>query len=209
MHDGKRCTGGLRGQFLPTWKKERTIRKCCWALQNGRMKAAVSGMHVIHSSEKKPWLLRWKNADVWKWRGGSKKRQKEVGVEKEHEALKDITVLLPSINSLFYIPACGGEFETVFQRNTQTVSANKWIRLTLRGSECVQVGSDVSKGQAQRYTFDLWYWGNSTLGRINTVFVTRTRVWPPLSATLLVYSSTAAFPGYVNYSSNAGSVGFL
>ncbi len=60
------------------------------------------------------------------------------------------------------------------------------------------MGRDVLKGQAQRWGFDLLYWGNSTHGRINIVFnVTRTRVWP-LSPALLFYSSTAAFPGYVN-----------
>ncbi len=81
--------------------------------------------------------------------------------------------------------------------------------LTPRGSDYVLVGSNVLKGQAQRCVFDLSYWGNSTHGRINIVFnVTRTRVWPHLSPALLFYSSTAAFPGYVNYAAMLYSWGF-
>lgn len=69
---------------------------------------------------------------------------------------KAFSVLVPSINSP-YIPSIGGEFGTLFQLNNQMVSSDQQTWLTPRGSDHVQMGSDILKGQAQRCVFDLSY----------------------------------------------------
>ncbi len=48
----------------------------------------------LSGSEKELWLLRCKNADVWK-RKGDQKCQKEVGGEKAREGQKGIVFLFP------------------------------------------------------------------------------------------------------------------
>ncbi len=63
-----------------------------------RVKEVVEWCVQLSGSEKELWLLRWKNADVWK-RKGDQKCQKEVGGEKAREGQKGISVLVPSINS--------------------------------------------------------------------------------------------------------------
>lgn len=90
----------MHSKVRKKWEKEKAENaadRCrIWETESERgcRRVRTAGVQMNRDSEKELWLLRWKNADVWRSRG-DQKCQKEVGGEKAREGQKGISVLLP------------------------------------------------------------------------------------------------------------------